>query len=237
MKFNSGQIIKFLAIYSSLIVIIVSILVLNGYDINPKPVIKMALGLIIIWIILLGTLMYLLRNKISNVVKKIQLDWRIKFVIFAIILALIEEAIAVLMTNLAKFFGSQIGVAYITASSNFFHTVLFHSAIVFFGMFIAWSYLLSKYDFSPNAVFLIFGLTGTLAEASINPSSLFAGFWFFVYGLMIYLPVYSLPKRKTIKPTIKHYVVAIVLTIIVGISFKIMAELIRTKFGIIFFTD
>lgn len=237
MKLSSGQIIKLLATYSSLVIIIVSILVLNSNDANQKSVIKMALGLILIWIILIGTIMYSLRDRIGKIVKKIPLNWRITFVIFASILALIEEAIAVLMTNLAKFFGSEVGVAYITASSNYLHVILFHSTIIFFGMFVIWSYLLSKYNFSPNEVFLIFGLTGTLAEASINSSSLFAGFWFFIYGLMIYLPAYSVPKRKTREPLIRHYIFAVVLTIIVSIIFKVIAELIRLKLGIIFFTD
>ena len=237
MKFNSRQIIKILAAYSSIVIIIVSILVLNGYDINPKPVIKMALGLILLWIILLGSMMYFFRDKISNIIKKIPINWQIKFIVFATMLALLEEAIAVLMTNFAGFFGSEVGIAYITASTNYLHTVIFHSVIVFLGMFIAWSYLLSKYDFSVNAVFLLFGLTGSLAEASINPNSFFAGFWFFVYGLMVYLPTYSLPKRKTRKPLIRHYIFAIVLTIIVSIAFKVIAELIRLKLGIIFFTD
>ena len=39
------------------------------------------------------------------------LDWRIKFVLFATVLALIEEAIAVSMTNLAPFFGVKVGEA------------------------------------------------------------------------------------------------------------------------------
>lgn len=53
--------------------------------------------------------------------------WKKKFVVFATVLALIEEAITTTMTNLAPLFGVEIGEAYITASTNYVDVVLFHS--------------------------------------------------------------------------------------------------------------
>jgi len=60
--------------------------------------------------------------------------------------------------------------------------VCFHSVVVFVPMFIAWAWMLSRWDFSPLKVLLLFGITGSLAEASINLTSLIGGFWVFVYG-------------------------------------------------------
>jgi hypothetical protein len=38
-------------------------------------------------------------------------------------------------------------------------------------MFVAWAATLRRVDFRPNAVFLLFGLTGTLAEAGFGSRS------------------------------------------------------------------
>ncbi len=41
---------------------------------------------------------------------------------------------------------------------------------------------------------------GSLAEASINPTSLIGGFRVFVYGLMVYLPACSVPRDRGARP-------------------------------------
>lgn len=134
---------------------------------------------------------------------------------FATILALIEEVITTTMTNLAPLFGVKMGEAYITASTNYFEVVLLHSVIVFIPMFIVWAWMLSRYDFSPIAVFVLFGITGNFAEMGPNLDNLFAGFWIFVYGLMVYLPAYTVPAdREVRKPRIWHYIMAIFLPFI-----------------------
>ena len=112
-------------------------------------------------------------------------------------MALLEEAVTTTMTNLAPVLGVAIGQAYITASANYLDVVLGHSVIVFVPMFAAWAWLLSRYDFRPAEVFLLFGLTGTLAEAgTFGPQMLaMAGVWVWVYGLMVWLPAYALPRQ------------------------------------------
>jgi len=92
---------------------------------------------------------------------------------------------------MALFFGGEVGKAFITALINYFHVILFNSAIIFIPF-------ISMYDFSPNKIFLPFGLLGTIAELFLSPYAIIFGFWFFVYGLMIYLSVYSLPERKNL---------------------------------------
>ncbi len=160
--------------------------------------------------------MYRLREPVRGAILKIRLPWQLKFVLFAILLALIEESITTAMTNLAPVFGAKIGEAYITASTNFFDVIFFHSAINFVGPFIFWAFILKRYDFSPFAAFLIFGTSGVLAEASFGgPEHLLEfGLWIFVYGLMIFLPTYSLPRaeeRGAKQPKWYHYVAMVFL--------------------------
>ena len=79
-------------------------------------------------------------------------------------------------------------------------------------MFVAWAWMLSRWRFLPLEVLLLFGITGSLAEASINPTSLIGGFWVFVYGLMVYLPACTVPEeRPAVRPRWWHYPLAVVL--------------------------
>jgi hypothetical protein len=177
-----------------------------------RAVVGMGWGLILLWIFLGGTLMHRFREPIRGVVSRIRLDWRLKFILFAIVLALAEEAITTTMTNLAPLFGVKAGEAYITASANYLDVVACHSVVVFVPMFCAWALMLWRYDFSPFAVFVLFGLTGTLAEMSFGfQHALEFGLWTFVYGLMVYLPAYCVPaERKMRKPRWWHYPLAVV---------------------------
>jgi len=94
-----------------------------------------------------------------------------------------------------------VGKAYITASANYLDVVCFHSVIVFVPWFVGWAWMLSRWDFHPTMVLLIFGLTGTFAETGFLPQKLGEiGMWVFVYGLMIYLPAYSLPPTRGARP-------------------------------------
>jgi len=245
MKITSGLLIKALAVYSFCAVGIISFLILasDDADVHQKAVIKMALGLILFWIVIGGLLMYRYREPVRRCVRDIKLNWRIKFVLFATILALLEEAITVTMTNLAPVFGSQVGKAFITASTNYLHTVLFHSVIVFIPMFIAWAFLLGRYDFNPNQVFLLFGLVGSLAEMSMQPSNILGGFWFFVYGLMVYLPACSIPPaylRGAKTPKVRHYILAVALPLVSPIILLPVAPLLKYLYDLmdpVFFVD
>lgn len=173
----------------------------------------MGWGLILLWIVIGGTIMFNFRDKVKAFVSKINLGAGTKFVLFATILALIEEAITTTMTNLAPLFGVKIGQAYITASTNYLDVVGMHSVISFIPGFIVWAWLLKRYNFSPFAVFLLFGISGTLAETSFGLKHLAEfGLWIFVYGLMVYLPAYSFPEnRGASPPKLWHYLLAIFL--------------------------
>lgn len=237
MKITSGHLIKALGVYSFCVVAVVSFLILgsDATTVHQKATIKMALGLILFWVVIGGTLMYRYREPIGRYIRDIPLNWRLKFVIFATILALVEEAVTVTMTNLAPVFGSQIGEAFITASANYLHTILFHSVIVFMPMFITWSLLLGRYDFHAKQVFLLFGLVGSFAEMSIQPTNVLGGFWFFVYGLMLFLPAYSIPpaeSRGARTPKLRHYALAVVLPLVSPAILLPIAPLLRYLYAL-----
>ena len=178
-----------------------------------RAVMGMAWGLILLWIFLDGTLMHRLRDPIRKAASTIRLEWRLKFILFATTLALVEEAITTSMTNLAPVFGVKVGEAYITASANYLDVVALHSVVVFVPLFVAWAVFLWRYNFTPFAVFVLFGLTGTLAEMSFGGPQQALGFgqWIFVYGLMVYLPSYCVPAdRKARAPRWWHYPLAVV---------------------------
>lgn len=198
---------------------------------SPKQVVThavlgMGLGLYLFWIVLFGLVSAGLRNQFRRVSDRIRVDWHLKFVVFCIALAMLEEVVTTTMTNLAPIFGARIGQAYITASANYWDVVLGHSVIVFVPMFIAWAVLLSYYDFTPSQVLLLFGLTGTIGESLFGgiQHMLEIGMWMFVYGLMIYLPSFCLPMRQKAKPPRwYHFIIAVFLPFAFAIVFLAIA--------------
>ena len=149
---------------------------------RARAVIGMGWGLILLWIFLGGMLMHGFREPIRAAMARVRLDWRLKFILFATTLALIEEAITTTMTNLAPLFGVKVGEAYITASANYLDVVALHSVVPFIGLFMGWAVILWRYDFSPFAVFVLFGLTGTLAEMTFGlQHAQEFGLWIFVW--------------------------------------------------------
>lgn len=173
--------------------------------ISGKPVFRavicMGSGLVLFWNVLGGIVMYFGRDRVRRCVLSLPGWWPVKFVAFCTLLALAEEAVTTTMTNLAPVFGVPVGKAYITASANYLDVVCFHSVIVFVPWFVGWAWMLSRWDFHPTMVLLIFGLTGTFAETGFLPQKLGEiGMWVFVYGLMIYLPAYSLPPTRGARP-------------------------------------
>jgi hypothetical protein len=201
--------------------------VANWHERRHRALMLMADGLAFFWIVSGGLLMRRYRDQAGDLLRRLPLGWPAKFVLFATVMALLEEAVTTTMTNLAPLLGVSVGQAYITASSNYLDVVLGHSVIVFVPMFAAWAWLLSRYDFQPAEVFLLFGLTGTLAEAGTfglqNLGS--AGFWVWVYGLMVWLPAYTLPSRPAVRrPRAWHYMLALILPIVCAIPVALIVS-------------
>ena len=203
-------------------------------------VVSMGSGLVLLWVFGSGALMFLLRDKVRAFVLHLPGNWQVKFVLFATLLALTEEAITVSMTNLAPLFGVKVGEAYITASANYPDVVLRHSVIVFIPWFIAWALLLKRYAFSPFWVFLLTGLNGLLAETLTFGRQHLSefGLWIFVYGLMVYLPAYSIPsakKRAAVTPKIWHAFLAFLLPFVLSIPWARLINLISPNHPAIHF--
>jgi len=171
---------------------------------NPvhRAVIGMAWGLILLWIIGCGLAMWRWRSVWDRLAAKVRLPWMLKFVLGCTALALAEEAVTTLMTNCAPLFGVRIGQAYVTSSANYFDVVLYHSVVSFVSLFIGWAVMLRFWAFSPFAVFLLFGFTGTLCETiSFGLQNLAnLGLWSLVYGLMVWLPARWVPPDRGAKP-------------------------------------
>jgi len=222
------------SIISIIVLGLISIFFIGLVAVSTKDKVLMAqvamVGLtFLIWVILLGALQYSFKDKVRNLASKLKINWKIKFVLFAIILVLIEEAITTTMTNLAPLFGVKIGEAFFTASTNYIDVVLYHSVIVFIPMFIVWSYLLSKYKFSAGQVLLLFGITGWITEAFFDPSGIGMIFiWIPIYGFMLYLPAYCVPNRdKLKKPKFFAYLAAIVLPYVASIIFVVFLAILN----------
>lgn len=165
---------------------------------NERAVILMGGGLIFSWIVIGGLLQRRYREPVRKWIQSIPWDWRIKYVLFATVMALIEEAITTTMTNCAPLFGVKVGEAYITASANYLDVVLGHSVVVFVPMFLAHALLLKRYAFTAEQMLLLYGFTGWLAElGTFGPQNIgLCGMWVCVYGLMVYLPAYSIPQER-----------------------------------------
>jgi len=239
---NSDLIIKLIGAYSILVLgLIATLTLLSDAQASQKAIIKMALGLNLIWCVTGGLLMLRFREQVKAFTQRIPFPWWLTFTLFSTVLALLEEVVTVTMTNMAPLFGSVVGEAFITASANYVHTVLFHSVIVFIPMFAIWAFLLSRFRFPASHVFLLFGLTGSLAEMSMSPTNVLGGFWFFVYGLMVYLPAYAIPgNRPAREPPWWSYPLAVALPLLAPILLLPFAPLLRWLWDImdpVFFVE
>lgn len=206
--------IKFLiliGVYSIAFLSLVYVDVLNNWDANGLAIMKMSIFLSFLWIIIWGTFQYFFKDIVRKMINMTEKKWKKKFFVLCIILVWIEEAIAVTMTNNVVQFWWEPWKAFITASTNYFEVIFLHSIIVFIPMFYAWILLLKKYDFSTAQVLFFFWISWIIWEIFMNPIALISWFWIFIYGLMIALPVYCLPKRNLRKPWFTWYVWALIL--------------------------
>jgi hypothetical protein len=190
---------------------------------NPNPderaIIFMGLSLIAIWCVLGGSLMFLLRVRLTEWARCTKIRWKVRFVGISIGMALLEEAVTTSLTNLAPYYGAVSETARITVSTNYFE-VISNSVLAFIPWFICWAWLLGRYDFKPLEVMLLFGLTGLIAESMLdgilNLEDLAGiGMWVFVYGLMVYLPALTVPGDRGAQPVRWYHIpVAIFLPLI-----------------------
>jgi hypothetical protein len=239
-KIRSGKhgstVIKILLAYGVTVMILLLIFV-NGSEIDPnaRAIIYMGtFALWLCWIGICGILMIKLRDPIKSKLGMKPERWKIKFVIFAIGLLLLEEIFTTLATNMVEIFGGEYGKAFITASDNYFEVILLHSAIVIWPGFVFWAWWLKKYDFHPNWVLILFGLSGLLSEISFGGIQQVnaIGMWMMTYGLMIYLPAYCIPAdRGAVRPKLIHYLLPFILNVLFQLPMVFGVLLFRQAIG------
>jgi hypothetical protein len=170
----------------------------NDPDPDHLAIIKMGVGLILVWCVLGVLVMYRSRDGFVAWATLIPLGWRTRFVLLCILFAMLEEAVTTSLTNMAPLLGGVTDAARITASKNYLEVIHKHSVIAFVPLFLCWGWLLSRYNFRPVEVLLLFGLNGTLAETITFglQNVIQVGMWVWVYGLMAYLPACSVPEGR-----------------------------------------
>lgn len=195
---------------------VAGVVLVGERDADKRAIVAMGLGLIGVWCVLGGLVMRLVRDRFAEGSRRLMIAWPLRFVLLCMAMALLEEAVTTALTNAAPLLGATTEAARITSSKNYFE-VISHSVVVFIPWFVCWAWLLNRYDFRPLEVVLLFGLTGTLAESLTFGWQHLAeiGMWVFVYGLMVYLPVQTVPVRRNVKPVRWwHWIVAVVLPLV-----------------------
>lgn len=220
------RVIMALGAYSAAMVVLVAAAVLYAPQSLPahRAVIKMAVVLLLVWVVAGGWLQLRHRRSACLLLGARPGNWQVRFVLGCTLLAMMEEAITTALTNAAPLFGVRLGEAYITASANYLDVVAFHSVVVFVPQFAAWAVTLSRYDFHPSLVFLLYGIQGVINETLFGgPSNLLAGHWVFIYGLMVYLPAYCVPRDRGARPP---HVMAYLLPFVLAMLFVMPVALL-----------
>ncbi len=199
-------------------------------NLKNRAVILMATGLYLVWCVGAMRAMHRWRSQVRTWFHRVPGNTWVKFFFFCLLLICLEEVVTVTMTNLAPAFGSQMGKAYITGSSNYFETILWHSVVALFPTYIAWTLVVRKVAIHPNTAYLFYGFQGVLGEAMYGGPSAFLSFafWISVYGPAVYLPaycVYGLGEAR--KPKVRHFAVIFVLSCILTIPSALFVNTYR----------
>ncbi|HIJ73062.1 MAG TPA: hypothetical protein HPP83_03065 [Candidatus Hydrogenedentes bacterium] len=211
------RLLQILAVYGLLAVAVVGVIAFAAEkDPDKRAIVGMGIGLIVIWCILGGVAMRLIRGRFVGWIGHLGGGWRLRFVLLCIAMAMLEEAVTTSLTNAAPLLGAATEAARITSSTNYIE-VISGSVVAFIPWFICWAWLLNRYDFNPLEVMLLFGLTGTAAESITFGVKNIAGvgMWVFVYGLMVYLPAHTVPQeRESRDPRWWHWLLAVFLPLV-----------------------
>jgi hypothetical protein len=215
--------------------LVAAVILLGSHDIDQRDVILEASGLIWLWVILGGWVIKRYHAAMAAWLQRIRLPWGLRFVLLCTLMAMLEEAVTTGMSNLAVHFGGASPAGMITASTNYFQVIAYHSVVVFIPMYVVWALLLWRWRFTPIEVMLLYGLTGTLAETlTFGAQNLGAvGMWTFVYGLMVFLPACTVPLDRRARPVRWwHWPLAVALPFFGGVLFVPLVLLWRGVAGL-----
>ena len=233
----SKRIIKISYIYA--IILSTFVWFLNTQNSKGFAIISMGIGLFFLWGIISGYIMFKLKDPLKAFFETQNYPDILVVSLVGVFLALVEEGIATFMTNLAPLFGFSPYDVFITASPNYIEVVTRHSVIVFIPWFIAWGFILNRYTIHPNTVFVLFGITGLIAESITFGLQNFLqfGFWIIIYGLMMYIPSYIVfnPSDLNKKSQIRWFfypvfvIVSYLALLIWGLLFVILLIILGLK--------
>lgn len=74
-----------------------AIAAIGSGDPKMRAMLGMVSGLLLLWAVIGGSVMYLLRDRVKAFVGKIPGGWRLKFILCCTVLALVEEAVTTTM--------------------------------------------------------------------------------------------------------------------------------------------
>lgn len=230
-------IVSALAVYGLLLALLIGVANFENPNPDARAIVYMGLSLIVVWCVFGGLLMHLNRERFVRWARSLPLDWKVRFVLLSIGFALLEEAVTTTLTNAAPLFGAVSDAARITVSTNYLE-VISHSVLAFIPWILCWAWMLGRYDFRPLEVMLLFGLTGTIAEATLDSQLVLAdiagvGMWVYVYGLMVYLPALTVPKERQVVPARWYHVplaillpLIFIIPLIFGLAYRGVAGLL-----------
>jgi hypothetical protein len=124
------------AIYSVLVPAALGLLNIGIDDPDAHAAFLIGLGLITIWCVLGGALMFALRKRFARWATCLPIDWMVRFALLFAPMALIEEAMITPLTNAGPALGAVSGAVRITSSTNHLELVS-RSAVAFVPWFIS----------------------------------------------------------------------------------------------------
>lgn len=172
--------------------LLLSTLLFLDFTDKDDPVIHVAVDMLwflaLGWVLICGSIMYLLQDKFYALYVKIKWPFWLKFTVFALLFSMVEEAVAVTINNVLS--PRSGGIAKLTVSTDYLEVVTQHSIVALLPLFIIFGLLIPKFKLTQFQTFLLFGLVGVLAEYTVTGGIALVLFslWIFVYGLMVYLP-------------------------------------------------
>ncbi len=97
-----------MGVYAGAVTTLVGLALLVSHTLNSTTwaLLDMAFLLVVLWVVLGGVFQERSRDRVRQLVLRWRWGWRIKFVLMATALVLVEEAITTSLTNLAPAFGS-----------------------------------------------------------------------------------------------------------------------------------
>lgn len=183
----------------------------------------------LIWVGLISTILYIKRIKIKRILENIKINRKVKFILIALIMILIEEAIV----GFVRYFAGEISLSEL--SRTIIQLQIFN-LIAIGAIVIAWTFVLWKYKFSAFEVLFISGVYGAiLYEGALsffaNPIAGLISFpLLFGAHAIIYYPSYLSIKQEgtLINSKLKKWIILSIILLlqylVTGIILGILAE-------------